>query len=158
MVSDKEIQNKQIGNRLKAVRSIYNEGIRFTVEQFAHLLDVTNEQLLNYEAGRSALPINVLIELHNRGINPVFILTGEEDILANNNTGNELRKKINSKNMDYNRVVKDALMSIPISSTLSLQTIKASAGRIKLQESTDIKNLPIQASSILSQQDNEHIR
>ena len=140
MISDKEIQNKQIGNRLKAVRSIYNEGIRFTVEQFAHLLDITNEQLLNYEAGRSALPINVLIELYNRGINPVFILAGEEDIFANNYVGNELRKKINSKNMDYNRIINEALKSTPSSSTLLLQTIKATAGKIKFNEDNNIQD------------------
>ena len=141
MIPDKEIQNKQIGNRLKAARSIYNEGIRLTVEQFAHLLDITSEQLLNYETGRSTLPINVLVELYNRGINPVFILAGKDDVLANNDVGNELRKKINMKNMDYNRIINDALISIPTSSTLSLQTIKASAGKIKLNTDNNIQSL-----------------
>jgi transcriptional regulator with XRE-family HTH domain len=132
-IVDKDISNKQIGNRIKAVRSIYNEGIRLTVEQFSHLLDISNEQLLNYENGRSALPINILIELYNRGINPIFILTGEADVLAGNKAGNELRKKLHLKNIDYNAIINDALMSVPADSTLSLQTIKVSAGKINMK-------------------------
>ena len=133
-VTDKEILNKQIGNRIKAIRSIYNEGIRFTVEQFAYLLDITIEQLLNYENGRSALPIYTLAELYNRGINPIFILTGKTDVFADNKIGNELREKLKLKEINYNSIINDALISTPLDTTISLQTIKASAGKIQMKK------------------------
>ena len=98
--------NKEIGIRLKSVRHIYNEGSYLTVRQFANLLYITPEKLLNYESGRSALPINVLIELYNRGINPIFLLVGEEDVFANN-AGKSLKEKIMNRNIDYNLIVKN---------------------------------------------------
>ena len=130
----KDPLNKQIGNRIKAVRSIYNEGVRLTVEQFAHLLDITNDQLLNYESGRSTLPMNILYELYKRGVNPYFIVTGEKDALADNKIGNELRQKMKAKNIDYNAIINDALLITPVDSTLSLQVMKVSAGKIQLKK------------------------
>ena len=130
---EKDTLNKQIGNRIKAVRSIYNEGIRLTVEQFSHLLNISSEQLFNYENGRSSLPINIIYELYNRGINPYFIITGEKDALADNKVGNELRQKIKLKNIDYNAIINDALMTTPPDTTLSLQTMKVSAGKIQIK-------------------------
>ena len=100
--------NRDIGIRLKSVRHIYNEGTYLTVRQFANLLDITPEKLLNYESGRSALPINVLIKLYNRGINPIFLLVGEEDVFVNN-AGKSLKEKILNRNIDYNLIIKDML-------------------------------------------------
>ena len=130
----KESLNIQIGNRIKAIRNVYNEGIRLTVEQFSHLLDISNEQLLNYENGRSALPINILLELYSRGVNPMFVLTGEGDALGNNDAGDDLREKFKVKNIDYNRIINNALASIPADSTLSFQAIKVSAGKVQVEQ------------------------
>jgi hypothetical protein len=128
--------NKNIGIRLKAVRQIYNEGIRLTVEQFAHLLDITTDKLLNYESGRSALPINVLLELYNRGIDPIFLLTGSGDIFANNNIGIAMKKNILNKNVNYDAAVKEIITKATQKDTKDKQhtilpsVIKASAGEI----------------------------
>ena len=95
-----------MGKRLKTARLIYNEGIKLSAEQFAHLLDITTDKLQNYETGRSTIPQTLMYELYYRGINPIYILTGEEDIFANNNVGNALRQKILNKNINYNDVIK----------------------------------------------------
>jgi len=101
--------NKDIGIRLKSVRLICNEGTYFTVKQFAHLLNITTERLLNYESGRSELPINVLIELYNRGINPIFLLTGEGEVFTKNDIGKSLKDKILNKNIDYKLAIENTL-------------------------------------------------
>jgi len=128
--------NKNIGNRIKAIRHIYNEGIRLTVEQFAHLLDINTEKLLNYESGRSALPISVLLELYNRGINPIFILTGNGEIFANNNVGRSLKKSILNKNINFDDTVNDILARTSEKENklklIASPIIKVSAGKIKI--------------------------
>lgn len=124
--------NKTIGIRLKAIRKIYNEGIHLSVEQFAHLLDISTDKLLNYESGRSALPINLLIELHNRGINPMFILLGSGDMFAKNSVGQALKKSILDKKIDYETVINEAINVQKTKQTHTIQpVIKAVAGEIK---------------------------
>jgi len=79
-MNKKEIKelNKNIGNRLKAIRHIYLEGMCLSTKQFAYLLGITEEKLLNYENGRSALPIDVLFKLYKRGINPTLLVIGKD--------------------------------------------------------------------------------
>lgn len=89
--------NISIGERLKMIREIYNEGSKISTTQFAYLLDLTRDQLANYECGRSSLPVNVIYNLYKRGINPTFLIAGEENMFANNFAGTELKNKIEHK-------------------------------------------------------------
>ena len=104
--------NKNIGNRLKAVRHIYNEGMCLSVKQFAYLLDISTEKLLNYEKGRTALPIDVLLKLYNRGINPMFLITGENTIFTDTDAGQLLEKKIINKNPNYKLTMQEVLSKL----------------------------------------------
>ena len=90
--------NKEIGKRLKKVREIMNEGGKLSAEQFAYLLGETRDKIANYESGRASLPVRVLYELYNRGINPQFLLSGEGSIFADNTAGKEFERKINERN------------------------------------------------------------
>lgn len=91
--------NKEIGKRLRKVREIMNEGGKLSAEQFAYLLGETRDKIANYESGRASLPVRVLYELYNRGINPQFLLSGEGSIFADNDIGKAFEKKINERNI-----------------------------------------------------------
>jgi hypothetical protein len=69
--------NKAIGKRLRLIRNIFNEGGKLSAQQFAFLLNETRDKIISYELGRSAIPIRMLIELYNRGINIIWLLTGD---------------------------------------------------------------------------------
>ncbi|MCX7909304.1 MAG: helix-turn-helix domain-containing protein [Ignavibacteria bacterium] len=86
--------NKEIGERIRFVRSIFNEGAKLSASQFAHLLGETMHKILNYELGRAQVPPSFLIALYRRGINPIYILTGEGSIFAPNKVGKELQRKL----------------------------------------------------------------
>ncbi len=89
--------NKEIGERIRFIRSIFNEGGKLSANQFAHLLGETVHKILNYESGRVAVPPSFLLNLYKRGINPIFIISGEGSIFAPNTAGIELRRKIEVK-------------------------------------------------------------
>jgi transcriptional regulator with XRE-family HTH domain len=129
--------NMVMGLRLKAARLIYNEGIKLSVEQFAHLLNITTEKLLNYESGRSSIPHSGMLELYHRGINPVFIITGEKDILVNNGAGNALRRSMISKNINYSQIVRDYTISKSKDLSIAPEVFIASAGTIIEEFSED---------------------
>ncbi|MGB9913895.1 MAG: helix-turn-helix domain-containing protein, partial [Candidatus Kapaibacteriota bacterium] len=82
--------NKEIGERIRFIRSIFNEGGKLSASQFAHLLGETMHKILNYELGRAQVPPSFLATLYYRGINPIFILTGEGSIFAPNRAGEVL--------------------------------------------------------------------
>ncbi|MFN3306266.1 MAG: hypothetical protein ACK42Z_03655 [Candidatus Kapaibacteriota bacterium] len=86
--------NKEIGERLRFVRSIFNEGGKLSATQFARLLGETMHKILNYELGRAQVPPSLLVTLYRRGINPIFILTGEGSFFAPNQAGRELKDKL----------------------------------------------------------------
>jgi transcriptional regulator with XRE-family HTH domain len=86
--------NKQIGKRLREIRNIANEGTKLSARQFAHLLNETTDKILNYENGRAAVSVQLLINLYNRGFNPVYILTGEGSKFADNDAGITLKNKL----------------------------------------------------------------
>jgi hypothetical protein len=141
MEQEKEEFNKIIGLRIKSARLIYNEGIRLTVDQFAHLLDISGDKLNNYEMGRSALPIDVLLEYYNRGISPTFIIAGKGDIFVNNDVGNAVRQSILAKNIWYPDIVSQ-LTGIPTqeisrkikriaNNDVNSSIIKVAAGRLQ---------------------------
>lgn len=86
--------NKEIGERIRFIRSIFNEGGKLSATQFAHLLGETMHKILNYELGRAQVPPSFLVTLYKRGINPTYILTGEGSIFAPNIAGRELSQKL----------------------------------------------------------------
>ncbi len=66
---------KNIGRRLKEVRLFVFDGM--TVSHFAEILHEKSANISNYEQGKANIPNRVLVELYYRGINPIYILTGE---------------------------------------------------------------------------------
>jgi len=58
------------------------------------LLNETTDKILNYENGRAAVSVQLLINLYNRGFNPVYILTGEGSKFADNDAGITLMNKL----------------------------------------------------------------
>lgn len=90
--------NREVGKRLKEIRLSFNEGVKLSANQFAHLLGTTRDKIANYESGRTALPASILYAMYNRGINPVYIISGEASIYANNEPGRTLKEKIDRKN------------------------------------------------------------
>jgi len=91
-----EIDSK-IGERLRFIRSIFNEGGKLSANQFAHILNETVHKILNYENGRASVPPELLITLYHRGINPIFILTGEGSIFAPNEEGEKFAQRLRGK-------------------------------------------------------------
>ena len=87
--------NREIGKRLRQIRSVTNEGSKLSARQFAHLMNETADKILNYEVGRAAVSVQLLINLYYRGFNPVYILTGEGSMFADNEKGREFRSKLN---------------------------------------------------------------
>lgn len=88
---------EQCGERLKKIRFIFNEGGKLSADQFAFLLGESRDKIANYELGRAGLPIRVLLELYKRGINPVYLISGDGSIFADNNEGVNLRNRIANK-------------------------------------------------------------
>jgi transcriptional regulator with XRE-family HTH domain len=131
--------NIQIGKRLRLIREIINEGGKLSSEQFAYLVNESKDKIINYELGRSAIPVKLIYELYKRGINPTFIITGNEDIFASNENGLRLKssieEKLNNSNLKIEEKarLKAALISgkefIRISD--SIMEYKVAAGKIK---------------------------
>lgn len=92
-----ENYNLEIGKRLKNIRMIFNEGAKLSSEQFAYLLGETGDKIRNFELGRSALPVRVLYNLYLRGINPVYVISGDGSMFADNEAGVEFKRKVESK-------------------------------------------------------------
>lgn len=88
---------KEIGQRLKEIREFFNEGDKLYVKQFAYLLGESEHNMRNYERGLANIPISVLAELHKRGINSNYLITGLGSKYADNEAGIELRYKIEGK-------------------------------------------------------------
>lgn len=95
--------NISMGKRLNEIRKIFNEGYKLTISQFAHLMGETKDRMANYESGRSAIPNHLLLNLYRRGINPVYILSGEGTMYANTIAGKELEQKIGGITSELNQ-------------------------------------------------------
>lgn len=93
--------NEEIGLRLKEVRERFIvPGIKLSAYQFASMTDSTSDKISNYERGISSVPNSLLVTLYHLGINPLFILTCEKDVYADNEAGRLLSgrfKSISSK-------------------------------------------------------------
>jgi hypothetical protein len=91
-----ELKN-EIAARLKEIRTIVLEGKSLSASQFASLIGEKSINYQNYESGKANLPVRVLVSLYYRGFNPIYILTGDGSVFADNEKGRELQKSIASK-------------------------------------------------------------
>lgn len=128
--------SEEVGERLKQIRFIFNEGGKLSADQFAFILGETRDKIANYELGRAGLPVRVLLELYKRGINPVYIITGEGSIFADNREGGNFRYKISEKvNLGWKfseESLKILMPSLELDKAkLSKPAIKLAAGRIE---------------------------
>ncbi len=116
-----EINQNEIGKRLRFIRENYiMPGIKLSANQVAKLLNSTSDKILNYERGLSNIPNAILISLYQLGINPVYILTGEENVFANNTNGKLLAEK-------YKIISKNQSLYIKKLSDDNFKTVKAAA-------------------------------
>ncbi|MDT3739754.1 MAG: helix-turn-helix transcriptional regulator [Candidatus Kapabacteria bacterium] len=128
--------SEEVGERLKQIRFIFNEGGKLSADQFAFILGETRDKIANYELGRAGLPVRVLFELYKRGINPVYIISGEGSIFADNYAGGNFRLKISEKvNLGWKfseESLKILMPSLELDKAkLSKPAIKLAAGRIE---------------------------
>ncbi len=86
-----------IGKRLREIRNIFLEGDKVSARQFANALGETKDNIANYENGRANIPNRLLLRLYERGFNPIYILSGEGSIFAENENGDTLKEKIDTK-------------------------------------------------------------
>ncbi len=138
------ILNKQIGARLRLIRSIFNEGGKLSAEQFAYLLNQNTDKILNYELGRAAVPLELLIILYERGYNPTFILTGKESIFANNSEGKKRKKELENRGVNIKNVIDKNIVSIDNlgDSSTKLPVISVAAGKIQTKSKRENLHQP----------------
>ncbi len=89
---------KKIGQRLREIRLLFLEGDKVSARQFANALGEKKDSITNYEMGKAGIPNRLLLKLYERGFNPVYILTGEGSVFADNENGQVVKEKIHSKN------------------------------------------------------------
>lgn len=75
-------QEVSIGQRLKAVRINHIAERKLSINEFANLVGENQFNISNYESGKANVPNRLLIKLYEKGINPTWILTGEEDVFS----------------------------------------------------------------------------
>ncbi|HRP03186.1 MAG TPA: helix-turn-helix transcriptional regulator [Candidatus Kapabacteria bacterium] len=129
----------ETGQRLRNLREILNEGGKLSAEQFAFLINESRDRIINYELGRSSIPIKLLYEIYKRGFNPNYIISGEGSLFTNNNNGNKIKELITEK-------LQNAILTASERAKLSaaieggaeftkvcdaLATFKVAAGKIK---------------------------
>jgi hypothetical protein len=84
----------EISNRLKEVRTKYFEAFKLSTAQFSIELEESEFNLQNYESGKASIPNRLLIALYYKGINPIYILTGEGEIYADTPQGRARRERV----------------------------------------------------------------
>jgi len=89
--------NADVGNRLREIRALFNEGGKISAAQFAYLLNTSRDKIANYESGRSSLPLEIVYLLYQRGINPIYLICGEGSMFASNSEGKKFELKINTR-------------------------------------------------------------
>ncbi len=80
------------GKRLRNLREIMNEGGKLSADQFAFIINESRDKIINYELGRSAIPIKLLYEIYKRGFNPLYIISGEGCIFVDNENGIKMKQ------------------------------------------------------------------
>lgn len=94
----KELQI-DIGIRLKEVRTAYYANHKLSISDFAEELNETRHNIGNYERGIANVPNRLLAALYEKGINPIYIITGEGSVFAPNEAGRQLSKTSNIKSL-----------------------------------------------------------
>lgn len=111
----------EIGKRLRIIRENYIiPGVKLSANQLAKMLNSTADKILNYERGLSNIPNSILISLYQLGINPIYILTGEENIFANNDNGRILEGK-------YKLIIKSNQIELANLKNENFKIVKAAA-------------------------------
>ncbi len=122
--------NKEIGKRIKNIRLIFNEGGKLSANQFGFLLKESGDKIRNYELGRTAVPVRILLSLYNRGINPIYIISGEGSMFADTKAGRAFAKKLSRQ--AAGKAGTDIFKSGESNDTkFSPPVYKVAAGRIK---------------------------
>lgn len=85
------------GKRLRNIREIFNEGGKLSAEQFGFAVNESSDKIINYELGRTAIPIKLLYEIYKRGFNPNYIISGMGSLFLENENGQRIRKIIEDK-------------------------------------------------------------
>jgi hypothetical protein len=55
------------------------------------------DSITNYEMGKAGIPNRLLVKLYDRGFNPVYIISGEGSLFADNDKGKALKEKLESR-------------------------------------------------------------
>ncbi|MBX3044134.1 MAG: helix-turn-helix transcriptional regulator [Candidatus Kapabacteria bacterium] len=124
---------EQVGERLKKIRFIFNEGGKLSADQFAFLLGETRDKIANYELGRAGLPIRVLLELYRRGISPIYLISGEGSIFSDNNEGKNFKHRISEKvksGWKFSQQSMDILYTA-LGSEVDFSNVKLAAGKVE---------------------------
>lgn len=116
-----EISNIAPGNRLKAIRFVFNEGKKFSAEQFAYILEESADKVRNYELGRASIPLRILDNLYHRGFNPNYIITGEGNVLLDNEAGKKLKNQMMKRNVFIENLVEKYYAQFQATSMKSLR-------------------------------------
>lgn len=125
---------RDMGLRLRQIRKIFNEGGKLSAEQFAFLLGETTDRILNYELGRAAIPLTLLVDLYYRGFNPIYILTGTEHIFAKNNEGRKREKQLIARKIEIPTSISIEVHSfnkIDDTENAKIPMIKVAAGKME---------------------------
>ncbi|GAB5465422.1 MAG: hypothetical protein Kapaf2KO_08580 [Candidatus Kapaibacteriales bacterium] len=93
--------NEAIGERLKTFRKFFLNGQQITSSQLAGLLDEKPDRIRNYESGRSAIPIRLVVALDEIGLSMNYLLTGEGLIFSSSEKGIELKSELDKTLIDY---------------------------------------------------------
>ncbi len=86
--------NNEIGKRIRNIRLVFNEGGKLTANQFGFLLKESGDKIRNYELGRTPISPRVLYSLYKRGINPIYIISGEGSMFADTKAGREFAGRL----------------------------------------------------------------
>jgi len=95
---------KKIGERLREIRQIFLEGDKVSTRQFANALGEKKDSITNYEMGKAGIPNRLLQKLYERGFNPIYVVTGEGSIFADNDRGKTIKDKIHAKNSNNSNI------------------------------------------------------
>ena len=109
----------EIGNRLKEIRTNYFSKHKLSVADFAEEMAESKFNIANYERGIANIPNRLLVALYEKGFNPIYILSGEGNIFAENQAGKHRVETSNvvtiSKlpaNIDISEQLKEAMKAV----------------------------------------------
>ena len=113
----------EIGNRLRKIRELYLIGIKISIAQFAELVGEPKHNIAAYESGKANIPNRLFVALYERGINPVYILTGEGSVYSQNEAGKSLRNSLKDRIAAENKAISSQISDDEIGSYHHLGTV-----------------------------------